>query len=192
MFNIRLTYTCFLLKTVKKIKNKIKTGSSLEFNGCNKIVDDVQIKIVENSNNTLNSCLNKRLNLLDLDKKKYVEIKKCLDEVVDVSIVKTIEVFAHNKRCKKSCLKCKRFYNIEFGYFKTVCEENKILKYHLCYGPFKNTPEENGVVKGKGIVSILITTILLLTIMASVLFCYRKFIRNNNPCMVSKNIKYTN
>ena len=162
----------------------------MELDDCNKVVYGMQITIVKNSNNTLNSCLNQRLNLLDLDDKKYDEIKQCLDEIDDVNIVKQIEVFADNKICQKSCLKCRRFYDFESGYFETVCEENKILKFHLCFGPFKNTSEENSAVKRKSFVSILITTILVL-MMASALFCFRKFKRTNNPSMVSKKtLKY--
>ena len=88
--------------------------------------------------------------------------------------------------CNKNCLKCRRIYDIEYKYFETICEENRILNYHLCLGPFKNNFKENDTRKRKRFVYILGLIILLLTMMVSALLCYCKCKRNNSPSMVSK------
>ena len=169
----------------EKILFKIQTGASLKLNDCNKEFNGSIIKIVENLKDNSYPCLNKSLKLLDLDDKKHVEIKKCLDEIVDVSIVKKIELFAENKMCHKNCLKCQRYYDIESGLVETICNEKESFHLHLCFERFKNTTKENGKVKKKSFVFTLVIIISLLTILASALLFYRRFKKNNNPNLVS-------
>ena len=144
---------------------------------------------MKNKNKTSYSCLNQSLELVNLEDEKYAEIKKCfydIDDTDDINTIRKIEVFINSKMCNKNCLKCRRIYDIEYKYFETICEENRILNYHLCLGPFKNNFKENDTRKRKRFVYILGLIILLLTMMVSALLCYCKCKRNNSPSMVSK------
>ena len=145
--------------------------------------------MLKNRNKTSYSCLNPNFKLVNLEEEKYAEIKKCLyeiDDVDDIDTVRKIEVFADQKTCKENCLKCRRYFDIESGYFETICDKTTNFYYFLCIGPFKNSFQQNGIVKQNTLILSVVLTVLVLTMMASALLCYHKFKRNTNPSMVSK------
>ena len=147
---------------------------------------------MENRNRTSYSCLNPSFKLVNLEEKKYAETKQCLYEVdnaEDIDTVRKIEIYSDQKTCKENCLKCRRYFDIESGYFETICDKTTFFYYFLCIGPFKNSIKENGKVKQISLIFIIILIVLVLTMMASTLLYYHKFKRNTNPSMVSKVIK---
>ena len=152
-----------------------------------------QIKVVENINKTSDSCLNKNFKLINIEEKKYAETKKCLykiDDVDDIDNIRKIEVFADKNICNKKCLKCRRYYDIEFKVFETTCKE-ELTYFKLCIGKLKNTSRENGKVKQNALIFTVVLTVLFLIVIGSILLCYHKFKRTNNRTMVSKKtLKY--
>ena len=143
--------------------------------------------MVENRNESSDSCLNQNFKLINIEEKKYAETKNCLyeiDDVYDIDIIRKIQVFADRKTCNKECLKCRRYYDIEFRNFETTCKK-KLTYFKLCVGKFENTSRENGKVKQNTLIFTVVLTVLFFSVIGSTLICYHKFKRINNPSMVS-------